>query len=150
MSPRRITVRQAPMSRQDRAVQILFQHMSQWSAMGTEQQNLLCHLPSPHGLAFTWLDRQYNELGPLGWPELKAMTLNLDWSIWLIALVDSTPLEAEEGNGELKNILLALEKEDISEKLNQMAPLVDSDPQIYKQFKSLSARFALLKSAPLV
>jgi len=51
MSPRRITVRQAPMSRQDRAVQILFQHMSQWSAMGTEQQNLLCHLPSPHGLA---------------------------------------------------------------------------------------------------
>lgn len=150
MSPRRLTVRQAPMSRQDRAIQILFQHMSRWSAMSTEQQDLLCHLPAPHGLAFTWLERQFNELGPLGWSELKAMTLNLEWSIWLVALVESTPLEAEEGNGELKNILHALEKEDISEKLTQMAPLVDSDPQIYKQFKSLSARFALLKSGPLV
>ena len=150
MSPRRLTVRQAPMSRQDRAIQILFQHMNRWSAMSTEQQDLLCHLPAPHGLAFTWLERQYNELGPMGWSELKAMTLNLEWSIWLVALVESTPLEAEEGNGELKNILHALEKEDISEKLTQMAPLVDSDPQIYKQFKSLSARFALLKSGPLV
>ena len=150
MSSRRPSVRQAPMSRQDRAVQILFQHMIQWGAISTEQQNLLCQLPSPHGLAFSWLDQQFNELGSLAWPELKNMAIPQEWSVWLISLVDNTPLEAEEGNGELKRILLALEKEDISEKLTQMAPLVDSDPQIYKQFKSLSARFALLKSGSMV
>ena len=150
LSPRRSVVRQAPMSRQDRGIQILFQHMTQWSAISSEQQNILCDLPAPHGLAFTWLDLQFNELGVLNWPQLKALSPPDEWSQWLSALVENTPLEAEEGNGELKNILFELEKADISKKLNQMAPLVDSDPEIYKQFKSLSARFALLKSPPLV
>ena len=150
LSSRRSAVRQAPMSRQDRGIQILFQHMTQWSAISSEQQNILCDLPAPHGLAFTWLDLQFNELGVLNWPQLKALSPPEEWSQWLSALVENTPLEAEEGNGELKNILFELEKADISKKLNQMAPLVESDPQIYKQFKSLSARFALLKSPPLV
>lgn len=149
-SPRRAPIRQAPMSRQDRGIQILFQHMSQWPAISSEQQNILCRLPAPHGLAFTWLDLQLNELGVLSWPQLKELTPPQEWSQWLSALVENTPLEAEEGNGELKNILFELEKADISEKLTQMAPLVGADPQIYKQFKSLSARFALLKSTPLV
>ncbi len=150
MGQRRSSIRQAPMSRQDRGIQILFQHMAQWAAISSEQQNILCHLPAPHGLAFTWLERQFNEFGAMNWLQLKETVPTQAWSDWLIALVNSTPLEAEEGNGELRNILFELEKADVSEKLTQMAPLVASDPQIYKQFKSLSARLALLKSTPLV
>jgi DNA primase len=150
LGQRRTSIRQAPMSRQDRGIQILFQHMTQWAAISSEQQSILCLLPAPHGLAFTWLERQFNEFGAMSWLQLKEMVPTQAWSDWLIALVNSTPLEAEEGNGELKNILFELEKADVSEKLTQMAPLVASDPQIYKQFKSLSARLALLKSTPLV
>ena len=134
------------MSRQDRAVQILFQSMSAWSQLSTEQQNLLCHLPSPHGGAFTWLDQQLNEHGLMDWAQLSALPMPNSWANWLNGLIHNIPSDLETEPSELISILLELEKADISAQLTQMAPLVGNDPQIYQQFKSLSARFALLKA----
>ena len=140
------SLRHAPMSRQDRAVQILFQSMSAWSQLSTEQQNLLCHLPSPHGGAFTWLDQQLNEHGLMDWAQLSALPMPNSWANWLNGLIHNIPSDLETEPSELISILLELEKADISAQLTQMAPLVGNDPQIYQQFKSLSARFALLKA----
>jgi len=140
------SLRHAPMSRQDRAVQILSQSMSAWSQLSTEQQNLLCHLPSPHGGAFTWLDQQLNEHGLMDWAQLSALPMPNSWANWLNGLIHNIPSHLETEPSELISILLELEKADISAQLTQMAPLVGNDPQIYQQFKSLSARFALLKA----
>jgi DNA primase len=134
------------MSRQDRAVQILFQSMNTWSQLSTEQQTLLCHLPSPHGAAFTWLDQQLNEHGIMTWIELSALPMPNSWANWLTGLIQNIPSELDTEPSELSSILLEVEKADLSAQLTQMAPLVGNDPQIYQQFKSLSARFALLKS----
>jgi DNA primase len=140
------SLRHAPMSRQDRAVQILFQSMSGWAQLSTEQQNLLCHLPSPHGSAFTWLDQQLNEHGLMSWSTLCTLPMPDSWANWLVALIQNIPSDLETEASELISILLELEKADVSAQLTQMAPLVGNDPQIYQQFKSLSARFALLKA----
>ena len=140
------SLRHAPMSRQDRAVQILFQSMNTWSQLSTEQQTLLCHLPSPHGAAFTWLDQQLNEHGIMTWIELSALPMPNSWANWLTGLIQNIPSELDTEPSELSSILLEVEKADLSAQLTQMAPLVGNDPQIYQQFKSLSARFALLKS----
>jgi hypothetical protein len=68
------------------------------------------------------------------------------WANWLVALIQNIPSDLETEASELISILLELEKADVSAQLTQMAPLVGNDPQIYQQFKSLSARFALLKA----
>jgi len=41
-----------------------------------------------------------------------------------------------------------MEKAELSAQLTAMAPRVGSDPAIYERFKTLSARFAQLKSLP--
>ncbi len=140
------SLRHAPMSRQDRAVQILFQSMSGWASLSAEEQHLLCHLPSPHGAAFTWLDQQLNEHGLMNWAQLSALPMPNSWGNWLLGLIQNISSDLETEPSELISILLELEKANLSAQLNQMAPLVGNDPQIYQQFKSLSARFALLKS----
>jgi DNA primase len=143
-------LRASPMTREDRALQVLFSQMERWSKLSSEQQSLLCHLPPPHGLAFTWLDRQLNAQGVLHWSELKGMCKNESWSHWLETLIENMTNEFDSDTTELKSILFEMEKADISAKLTQMAPMVGSDPGLYKQFKSLSARFALLKTSNAV
>ena len=46
------------------------------------------------------------------------------------------------------SILHEMEKAELSAQLTAMAPRVGSDPAIYERFKTLSARFAQLKSLP--
>jgi DNA primase len=140
------SLRHAPMSRQDRAVQILFSSMNVWTQLSTEQHQLLCHLPSPHGGALSWLDQQLNEHGTMSWAQLSALPMPESWGSWLLGLIQNIPSELETDSSELTSILLELEKADLSAQLTQMAPLVGQDPQLYEQFKSLSARYALLKS----
>lgn len=143
-------LRRSSLTREDRALQVLFSHMERWSKLSSEQQSLLCHLPAPHGLAFTWLDRQLNAHGVLGWSELKEMCKTEAWTGWLEKLIQNVGSEFESDAAELKSILLEMEKADISAKLTQMATMVGSDPNAYKEFKSLSARFALLKTSNAV
>ena len=138
------------MTREDRALQVLFSQMERWSKLSSEQQSLLCHLPPPHGLAFTWLDRQLNAQGVLEWNELKVKCKSEPWAEWLEKLIQNITSEFDSDAAELKSILFEMEKADISAKLTQMATMVGNDPDAYKQFKSLSARFALLKSSNAV
>jgi hypothetical protein len=82
----------------------------------------------------------------MNWAQLSALPMPSSWGNWLLGLIQNIPSDLEAEPSELISILLELEKADLSAQLNQMAPLVGNDPQIYQQFKSLSARFALLKS----
>jgi hypothetical protein len=82
----------------------------------------------------------------MNWAQLSALPMPNSWGNWLLGLIQNISSDLETEPSELISILLELEKADLSAQLNQMAPLVGNDPQIYQQFKSLSARFALLKS----
>ena len=67
---------------------------------------------------------------------------------WLCALVEQAPTELEHDQGELISILHEMEKAQISAQLSEMAPHVSTDPVLYERFKTLSARYAQLKSTP--
>jgi DNA primase len=133
-------------SRQDRAAQLLFTTMVAWEELSPPQQTLLCDLPAPHGELFAWLDHQLHEHGVQPWATLREALRRHPHEAWICALVDQAPKELEHDNGELASILHELEKSDLSAQLSAMAPRVASDPALYERFKTLSARYAQLKS----
>ena len=133
-------------SRQDRAAQLLFTTMVAWEELSPPQQTLLCDLPAPHGELFAWLDHQLHEHGVQPWATLREALRGHPHEAWICALVDQAPKELEHDNGELASILHELEKSDLSAQLSAMAPRVASDPALYERFKTLSARYAQLKS----
>ncbi len=138
--------RRQPASRQDRAVQLLFLAMQAWDTLSQAQHAMLCELPAPHGTAFIWLEQQLHEHGPQPWPALREGLREHDLETWLVALVQAVPPDMEFDASELSSILHEMEKAELSAQLTAMAPRVGSDPAIYERFKTLSARFAQLKS----
>jgi DNA primase len=133
-------------SRQDRAAQLLFTTMVAWEELSPPQQTLLCDLPAPHGELFAWLDHQLHEHGVQPWATLREALRGHPHEAWICALVDQAPKELEHDNAELASILHEMEKSDLSAQLSAMAPRVASDPALYERFKTLSARYAQLKS----
>ena len=140
--------RRQPASRQDRAVQLLFLSMQAWETLSPAQHALLCELPAPHGAAFIWLEQQVHELGHQPWPALREGLRDSELENWLVGLVQAVPPDMEFDAAELSSILHEMEKAELSAQLTAMAPRVGSDPAIYERFKTLSARFAQLKSLP--
>jgi DNA primase len=140
--------RRQPASRQDRAVQLLFLSMQSWDTLSPAQHALLCELPAPHGAAFIWLEQQVHEHGPQPWPALREGLRDSELENWLVGLVQAVPPDMEFDATELSSILHEMEKAELSAQLTAMAPRVGSDPAIYERFKTLSARFAQLKSLP--
>ncbi len=138
--------RRQPASRQDRAVQLLFLSMQSWDTLSQAQHALLCELPAPHGAAFIWLEQQAHEHGPQPWPALREGLRDSELENWLVGLVQAVPPDMEFDAAELSSILHEMEKAELSAQLTAMAPRVGSDPAIYERFKTLSARFAQLKS----
>jgi DNA primase len=134
--------------RQDRAVQLLFSAMAAWEELSPTQQTLLCELPAPHGDMLAWLDHQLHEQGVQHWAALREALRGHPHEAWLCALVEQAPSELEHDHGELTSILHEMEKAQISAQLSEMAPHVATDPALYEQFKTLSARYAQLKSTP--
>jgi len=134
--------------RQDRAVQLLFSAMAAWEELSPSQQNLLCELPAPHGDVLAWLDHQLHEHGVQPWAALREALRGHPNEAWLCALVEQAPTELEHDQGELISILHEMEKAQISAQLSEMAPHVSTDPVLYERFKTLSARYAQLKSTP--
>ena len=134
--------------RQDRAVQLLFSAMASWEELSPTQQTLLCELPAPHGDMLAWLDHQLHEHGVLPWAALREALRGHPHETWLSALVEQAPAELEHDQGELASILHEMEKAQLSAQLSEMAPHVATDPALYERFKTLSARYAQLKSTP--
>jgi DNA primase len=70
LGPRPSGLRRHASNREDRAIQLLFAEMPAWDRLSAMQHHLLCHLPDPHGMAFRWLDQQWQEHGPMPWSAL--------------------------------------------------------------------------------
>ena len=120
--------------------------MQSWDTLSQAQHALLCELPAPHGAAFIWLEQQVHEHGPQPWPALREGLRDSALENWLVGLVQAVPPDMEFDATELSSILHEMEKAELSAQLTAMAPRVGSDPAIYERFKTLSARFAQLKS----
>jgi len=141
--------RKAPV-RQDRALQILFTDMAQWSALALPQQHMLMDLPAPHGPLFSWLDSQSQEHGVQPLAALREGLRGHEDEDMLMQLLASAPVDMDNDVSELQSIMLELEKAHVSTQIDELTRRMASDPAAYAQIKMLNSRLASLKKSPLV
>ena len=153
-APRRssspVSMRRKAPTRQDRALQILFTDMAQWSALALPQQHMLMDLPAPHGPLFSWLDSQSQEHGVQPLAALREGLRGHEDEDMLMQLLASAPVDMDNDVSELQSIMLELEKAHVSTQIDELTRRMASDPAAYAQIKMLNSRLASLKKSPLV
>ena len=153
-APRRssspVSMRRKAPTRQDRALQILFTDMAQWSALALPQQHMLMDLPAPHGRLFSWLDSQSQEHGVQPLAALREGLRGHEDEDMLMQLLASAPVDMDNDVSELQSIMLELEKAHVSSQIDELTRRMASDPAAYAQIKVLNSRLASLKKSPLV
>ncbi len=153
-APRRssspVSMRRKAPTRQDRALQILFTDMAQWSALALPQQHMLMDLPTPHGRLFSWLDSQSQEHGVQPLAALREGLRGHEDEDMLMQLLASAPVDMDNDVSELQSIMLELEKAHVSTQIDDLTRRMASDPAAYAQIKVLNSRLASLKKSPLV
>ena len=153
-APRRssspVSMRRKAPTRQDRALQILFTDMAQWSALALPQQHMLMDLPAPHGRLFSWLDSQSQEHGVQPLAALREGLRGHEDEDMLMQLLASAPVDMDNDVSELQSIMLELEKAHVSTQIDDLTRRMASDPAAYAQIKVLNSRLASLKKSPLV
>ena len=153
-APRRssspVSMRRKAPTRQDRALQILFTDMAQWSALALPQQHMLMDLPAPHGRLFSWLDSQSQEHGVQPLAALREGLRGHEDEDMLMQLLASAPVDMDNDVSELQSIMLELEKAHVSSQIDDLTRRMASDPAAYAQIKVLNGRLASLKKSPLV
>jgi DNA primase len=141
-------LRRQTVSRQDRAVQLLFVEMQAWDRLSSMQHALLCELTDPHGSAFRWLEQQLHEHGPMPWSALYQALQEHPLGDWVAKMVLAAPTEVVYDQTELDSILRELEKASVSHELTEIAPQVGQDPALFERFRQLNQRLAELKAKP--
>jgi DNA primase len=137
-------------TRHDRALQILFADMPQWNGLSGQQQQLLLDMPAPYGELMVWLNQQWLEQGVQSLAALREGLRGHSHEAVVSRLIDDAPADIDSDAGELQSILLALEKEQLSQAIDDLTRRMATDPQAYERIKQLNARLASLKKAPLV
>ena len=142
---RPVSLRRKTPARQDRALQILFTDMAQWSTLALPQQHMLMDLPPPHGRLFSWLDSQSQEHGVQPLAALREGLRGHEDEGMLMKLLASAPVDMDNDVSELQSIMLELEKAHVSTQIDELTRRMASDPTAYPQIKVLNSRLASLK-----
>jgi DNA primase len=145
-----INLRSKAPSRHDRALQILFADMQQWEGLSAHQQHLLLEMPAPYGGLMAWLNQQWLENGVQSLAGLREGLRGHAHEAVVSRLIDDAPSDIDSDAGELQSILLALEKDQLSQEIDSLTRRMASDPDAYERIKELNGRLAVLKKAPLV
>ncbi len=145
-----INLRSKAPSRHDRALQILFADMAQWDGLSAHQQHLLLEMPAPYGELMAWLNQQWLENGVQPLAGLREGLRGHAHEAVVSRLIDDAPSDIDSDAGELQSILLALEKDQLSQEIDSLTRRMASDPDAYERIKQLNGRLAVLKKAPLV
>ena len=145
-----INLRSKAPSRHDRALQILFADMAQWDGLSAHQQHLLLEMPAPYGELMAWLNQQWLENGVQPLAGLREGLRGHAHEAVVSRLIDDAPSDIDSDAGELQSIMLALEKDQLSQEIDSLTRRMASDPDAYERIKQLNSRLAVLKKAPLV
>ena len=149
-APIGINLRSKAPSRHDRALQILFADMQQWDGLSAHQHHLLLEMPAPYGELMAWFNQQWLENGVQPLAGLREGLRGHALEAVVSRLIDDALADIDSDAGELQSILLALEKDQLSQEIDSLTRRMASDPLAYERIKQLNGRLAVLKKAPLV
>ena len=148
--PLGINLRSKAPSRHDRALQILFADMQQWDGLSAHQHHLLLEMPAPYGELMAWLNQRWLENGVQPLAGLREGLRGHALEAVVSRLIDDALADIDSDAGELQSIMLALEKDQLSQEIDSLTRRMASDPLAYERIKQLNGRLAVLKKAPLV
>jgi len=97
-----------------------------------------------------WLNQQWLENGVQSLAGLREGLRGHPHEPVVSRLIDKAPADIDSDAGELQSIMTALEKDQLSQEIDSLTRRMASDPHAYERIKSLNARLATLKKAPLV
>ena len=140
-----LTGRTAPVSRADRALQILLLDNPAWEQLGGAEHHLLCALPAPHGALFAWLDGQIMEHGAQNWGALSQSLRGHAHEATAKKLVTTLPDTIEADPKELEQIVSEMRRRAVDEQLKTLSAQAGSDPAAFARYKELLAQKAALK-----
>ena len=148
-SHRPLKGRAAPVSRTDRALQIVLLDNHAWEQLSSAEHHLLCAQPEPHGAIFTWLDAQMHEHGSQNWAAQSEALRGHAHEATARKLVANVPDDIHNDPGELSAIMQELRRRDLDEQLTSLSAQAGSDPSAFARFKALTALKASQKTLPV-
>ncbi len=144
---RRATARRPPSSPADQALRMLLLHSAWWDQLSHDDHDLLHRLPAPHGLVFSWLERQLADHGAMSWAELKQAQLVVDPPLPEVADVPAEALHDEISFADLRRVLDSMWIERLSLRQTELIARAASEPSALDEWRQVTRqRDALLKS----
>ena len=129
--------RTAPVSRADRALQMLLLDHPAWEQLGSAEHHLLCELPAPHGELFAWLDGQIMEHGAQTWGALSESLRGHPHESFARKLVTTLPDSIVADSQELAQIVTELRRRALEDELKDLSTKAGSDPVAFARYKEL-------------
>ncbi len=148
----RFTGRVAPASRADHAARLILGNTQAWHALGAEDHEMLCGLPSPHGGLFVWLESQVHEHGGQPWSSVREGLRGHEAEGLALKLMSDPHAEAGkddssdenatsiEAANELRQILNRMLVERINTQLDAAIEQSKSDPSALQRYRELQKR----------
>ena len=135
----RVPGRMMPTSREDRVLRLLLTETGLWDRLSHQEHTLLCALPEPHGVLFTWLEAQLHEHGAQPWAALREGLRGHAQESYAAQQVEQIPEGIEPTWEETRPIVDELLRRAQQQELEALAALAATDPQALARFKERSA-----------
>ena len=139
-TPRRITGRIQPASREDRVLRLLLTEPQSWDRLSTEEHHLLLALPAPHGPLFAWLESQLHEHGPQSWAVLREGLRGHACEHHALAQFAEVLEGVDYDWGEIRKILVQLQQLKRDAEIADLAARASSEPAVLERLRELLAQ----------
>ncbi len=136
---RRVAGRIMPAGREDRVLRGLLGEAQAWDRLSPDEQQLLAHLPAPHGPLFVWVEAQLHEHGPQPWAALREGLRGHPHEQHAVQQMAQIPEGIEIEWDEIAGILRQLVKRDRQREMSELAPNIGHDTAARQRYLELSA-----------
>ncbi len=145
--PRR--ARGAVLSRADWLARWLLVRADCWGRLTADDQQLLTHLPAPHGQLFSWLEGQWHDRGAQPWAALSLALDKTPWGEWARVLVGTevdAKLSASDIEDEIEQLLLRLRIDHLEQTQTELIAQAAQDPQALQRWRQYDQQLKQLKA----
>lgn len=143
--------RSQPVSRADQATRLLLAHSGIWDQLTSEDHQLLCSLPPPHGGLLSWLEAQLHEHGPQPWAVLRQALPESQHDALARRLMTDPDLAASGDHGEtqveLRNLLDRMLIEHLKSLETEAIEASRDNPAALARYRELQSRRRALEMA---
>ena len=136
-TPRRLTGRILPASREDRVLRLLLTEPQSWDRLSTEEHQLLLALPAPHGPLFAWLESRLHEHGPQSWAVLREGLRGHPHEHHAVAQFAEILEGVDYDWGETRRILNELLDLKLASEKTELAARAATDPAAFQRLREL-------------